>query len=183
MDGWMLGKCCLFWCFWPVSDLSRSLLQLQKISTGSQTRNNFREKAEAIKPPWTKKNEDMWELNSLEGGPQAECEFRPLSGTDILQTPHMFSHPPQHPVSGIPKWRFLRVYSVCFGGSEFHRFCGQWRFEFMSVMCCHIYWLVAWFEFFEHIIITIYNICIYVHIFEHQLATWWELRLVKTHWT
>ena len=27
-------------------------------------------------------------MNSPEGGPQAECEFRPLSGTNILQTPY-----------------------------------------------------------------------------------------------
>ena len=37
-----------------------------------------------------KKNEDMWEMNSPQGGPQADCEFRPLSGTSILQTPHIY---------------------------------------------------------------------------------------------
>ena len=48
MDGWMLGKCCLFGvsdlfltCFWPFPESSSTL---KKISTGSQTRNNFREK-------------------------------------------------------------------------------------------------------------------------------------------
>ena len=50
MDGWMLGKCCLF----GVSDLFLTFpgvfFNFKKISTGSQTRNNFREKAEAIKP-------------------------------------------------------------------------------------------------------------------------------------
>ena len=31
VDGWMDARQVLpFWCFWPVSDLSRSLLQLQK---------------------------------------------------------------------------------------------------------------------------------------------------------
>ena len=28
-------------------------------------------------------------MNSPKGGPQAEREFRPLSGTNILQTPHI----------------------------------------------------------------------------------------------
>ena len=41
MDGWMLGKCCLF----GVSDLFLTFpgvfLNFKKISTGSQTRNNF----------------------------------------------------------------------------------------------------------------------------------------------
>ena len=54
MDGWMLGKCCLF----DVSDLFLTFpgvfFNFKKISTGSQTRNNFSEKAEAIKPPWNK---------------------------------------------------------------------------------------------------------------------------------
>ena len=29
-------------------------------------------------------------MNSPKGGPQAEREFRPLSGTNILQTPHIY---------------------------------------------------------------------------------------------
>ena len=28
-------------------------------------------------------------MYSLQGGPQPDCEFRPLSGTSILQTPHI----------------------------------------------------------------------------------------------
>ena len=51
MDGWMLGKCCLF----GVSDLFLTFPEVffnfKKISTGSQARNNFSEKAVAIKPP------------------------------------------------------------------------------------------------------------------------------------
>ena len=53
MDGWMDARQVLpFWCFWPVSDLFLTFpgvfFNFKKISTGSQTRNNFSDRQSNI---------------------------------------------------------------------------------------------------------------------------------------
>ena len=53
MDGWMDARHVLpFWCFWPVSDLFLTFpgvfFNFKKISTGSQTKNNFSDRQSNI---------------------------------------------------------------------------------------------------------------------------------------
>ena len=53
MDGWMDARQVLpFWCFWPVSDLFLTFpgvfFNFKKVSTGSQTRNNFSDRQSNI---------------------------------------------------------------------------------------------------------------------------------------
>ena len=91
VDGWMDARQVLpFWCFWPVSDLFLTCFSPFPESSSTSKKEALAVKLGTIlgKRRYQAtfiffKKEDMWEMNSPKGGPQAEREFRPLLGTNI----------------------------------------------------------------------------------------------------